>query len=500
MTTYTKDEIDSKFDELSTQFTDSISGFSGVSPYVYDAPFNQGATAWMLTSCALVLFMSIPGLALYYGGMVRTKNILACIMQVMSITCLITFLWLCFGYSLSFGPVNTNDMNETYCVSYAGSDCGKATKGQLDPFLGDASRFWFVGMTNLSHHNNAAFIPETVFCLFQLTFAIITASLICGSFADRMKYSSMLVFMGLWHLIVYCPIAHWNWHPNGFLFTAGIMDFAGGNVVHIASGMSGLASVIIIGNRKGFGKQRFEPHNILYTVVGTSMLWVGWFGFNGGSAGQANGRAGMACLVTHIAAGVAGFTWMLTDWMMVGKPSVLGMVNGVVAGLVCITPGSGFVDPTGAFFYGLFSGPVCYFGAQLKHKLGFDDALDAFGVHAIGGILGGILTAFFASNDVTTPYAAKLYPTNGILYQDETEGPLSGGGPTARARLLGLQIYGIVVTAGWSFIMSLAILKAVDLTMGLRVSELDEDDGLDNSMHGETLEAKEIELVSAQEE
>ena len=347
-------------------------------------------------------------------------------------------------------------------------------------------------MTSTSFHNNALTIPESVFCIFQLTFAIITAALICGSFADRMKFSSMLVFITCWHLIVYCPVAHWNWHPNGFLFKAGIMDFAGGNVVHIASGMSGLASVVIIGNRKGFGKERFDPHNILYTVVGTSMLWVGWFGFNGGSAAMASGRAGMAVLVTHISAGVAGLMWMITDWIMVGKPSVLGMVNGIVAGLVCITPGSGFVDPTGAFFFGLLAGPLCYFGAQLKHKAGFDDALDAFGVHAIGGIVGGILTAFFASDDVYMPYAtlaANGYYPNGILYGTKEDAALSGS-YTRRAELLGIQLYGITVSAAWAFFMTLFILKIIDLSMGLRVSEADEDEGLDSSMHGETIEVQ----------
>ena len=351
---------------------------------------------------------------------------------------------------------------------------------QLDPFLGDSSRFWLVGMTIDTAHNNAPSIPESVFCFYQLTFAIITAALICGAFADRMKFISMLVFVSIWHIVVYCPIAHWVWHPNGFLFEAGALDFAGGTVVHICSGMSGLAVIRVIGNRKGFGKERFEPHNILYTVVGASMLWVGWMGFNGGSEVAADGKAGMACLVTQISTAMASLTWMITDWIMVGKPSVLGMVSGAVAGLVCVTPGSGYVDPTGGFFMGAIAGPVCYFGAILKHKLGYDDALDAFGVHAVGGVLGAILTAFFASKAV-----APGILTDGILYE-ESNGV--GGTPTSRAELLGLQIYAVVVTLGYSFFMTYAICKVIDLTIGLRVSESDEEEGLDSSMHGESME------------
>jgi len=278
----------------------------------------------------------------------------------------------------------------------------------------------------------------------------------------------------MYHSTVYCPIAHWNWHPNGFLFKAGVLDFAGGNVVHIASGCSGLASVFVIGNRKGFGKERFDPHNILYTVVGVSFLWVGWLGFNGGSWLYADGRAGMACLVTMISAAMGGLTWMFTEWALTGKPSVLSMVSGIVSGLVAITPASGFVDATGAFFIGSFSGPVCLFGAKIKHYLGFDDALDAFGVHSIGGTLGGLMTGFFAE---TAVYGGQNAILQGV-----------GSGYTLRAYVLGMQVYGIVVTIGWSFIVTYIILVIIDNTMGLRVSEDHEEEGLDSSMHGHTID------------
>ena len=328
-----------------------------------DDGFDNGDTAWMLTSCALVLFMTIPGLALYYGGMARTKNVLAIAMQCFVITALITFLWLCFGYSLAFAPANAN---------------GTAFK-----LYGDASRFWLEGMTLNTFHQNAPTIPETVYCIYQLTFAIITPALITGAFADRMKFTSMLVFMTLWHFLVYCPIAHAVWHPSGFLYEYGALDYAGGNVVHISSGISGLVCSVYLGARKGYGKESFEPYNILLTVVGSSMLWVGWFGFNAGSAGGASHRAGMALLVTQIATGMATLSWMTVEWIIRKQPSVLGTVIGTVAGLVAITPASGYVDQTGAFFIGLLAGVLCYFGAQLKKLFGYDDALDAFGVHAL---------------------------------------------------------------------------------------------------------------------
>jgi len=408
---------------------------------------NTGDTAWMISCCALVLLMTMPGLAIYYGGMVRVQNVLATAMQCLSICCLMTFLWLCFGYTLSFGPVDT--VYSEHAVAPTG----------------DGSRLWLIGMELDTYHMLAPSIPESVFCTFQLTFAIITPALITGGFADRMKYFPMLLFMALWHIFVYTPIAHANWHPNGFLAKDGAMDFAGGNVVHISSGVAGLVSAIVVGKRQGFGTERFEPHNILLTFMGASLLWVGWFGFNAGSAVAADSRAGFAMLTTQIATGTASLTWMLTEWAVRKQPSVLGMVSGAIAGLVCITPACGFVDQTGAFVIGFLAGPWCYFGAQLKHKLGYDDALDAFGVHATGGILGGLLVGCFAREEVCG--------TNGAFY---------GNGEQ-----LGIQTYGILFSIGWSGVISFILLKLIDLTIGLRVSAKDEIEGLDSSVHGETI-------------
>lgn len=420
--------------------------------------FDSGDTAWMLASTALVLFMTLPGLFLFYGGMARTKNVLAIIMQIFSTACLITFLWLAFGYSLSFAPARGDNNN---CIIY-----------------GDRSRFWLFELTLDSYHQLAPSIPESVFCIYQLTFAIITPCLMVGAFADRMNFLPMLVMMTLWHLTVYCPVAHSVWHPNGFLFQAGALDFAGGDVVHITSGISGLVACIYMGPRSGFGKERFEPHNILLTAMGSAMLWVGWVGFNAGSAVAANDRAGFALLTTQIATGIGALTWMITEWIHRGQPSVLGIVSGAVAGLVCITPGSGFVDQTGAFITGLLAGPACYWGVQLKHLAGYDDALDAFGVHGVGGILGGILVGFFATDKISG------HP-NGVFYSDTYNG----------GRQLGNQLYAIVVTVFWSAFMTTIILFVVDTTMGLRVSEEAEKAGLDSSLHGETLHGAHFELA-----
>jgi len=418
---------------------------------------NSGDTAWMLTSCALVLFMTIPGLALYYSGMVRKKNVLSTVMQSFSITCLITVLWLAFGYSLAFGPAN--DDNHSSLV------------------IGNASRFWLQGMSISTYHQLAPTIPESVYCMFQLTFAIITPALICGSFADRMKYGPMLVFIAFWHILVYCPIAHVTWHPDGFLFQYGALDYAGGLVVHISSGVSGLVATIVLGHRKGYGKENFEPHNILLSFVGSSMLWVGWFGFNAGSAVTAGENAGYAMLATQISSATAALSWMLTEWIVRGKPSVLGMVSGSIAGLVGITPASGFVDMTAAFIIGLVSGPICYFGAQLKRYFGYDDALDAFGVHAVGGIVGAIATGFFANPDVTNGGTGTH---NGVYYANTYDG----------GRQLGAQLYAIVVAVFYSAVMTFIILIVLDNILGLRVTEQEEEDGLDHSLHAETIGGK----------
>jgi len=478
MTTSKIEALETLVRTLAAKITDLESQRSlGVTDDVNLSPpeslMNSGDTAWMLAATALVLFMTLPGLALYYSGMVRVKNVLATVMQSFSITCLITVLWLWYGYSLSFGPaVAPKDKITTIGTRFHESS---------SPLFGDGSRLWLRGMRSDAAHQLAPTIPEPIFCAYQLTFAIITPALICGSFADRMKFIPMLIFMIIWHTIVYCPIAHATWHPDGFLFQLGCLDFAGGNVVHIASGTAGLVSTYVVGNRRGFGKSRFEPHNILLTFMGTSMLWVGWFGFNGGSAYAANGRAAMALLVTHISTAVAALSWLAVEWAIRKQPSVLGMVSGAVAGLVCITPASGFVDPVGAFFIGLFGGPLCYFGAQLKHYLGYDDALDAFGVHAIGGIVGGIATGFFATRGVVMAGSGTI-PGNydGVYYAG-----LKVGGTQ-----LGAQIAGILFSLAWSGFISFFILYAIDVTIGLRVSAEEEDLGLDASIHGESIVAE----------
>lgn len=429
--------------------------------------------------------MTVPALGLYYSGMVAVKNVLATVMQSFSITCLVTVLYMMCGYSLAFGPTG---------VVYYDHDTGAAQSVRHSGyFIGDGSRLWYFGLNQWSAHSLAASIPEAVYATYQLTFAIITAALICGSFADRMKFTSMLIFIALWHVAIYCPIAHSNWHQDGFLAQAGVMDFAGGNVVHISSGMAGLMSTIVIGNRKGFGKHRFDPHNILLTFIGASLLWVGWFGFNAGSAVAANGRAGYAALNTQISTSMAAITWMLTQWIIEKKPSVLGMLSGAIAGLVAITPACGWVDMTGAFFIGVLAGPWCYGCAQIKHYAGYDDALDAFGVHATGGLLGGLLTGFFASPQVFGPYVASGAYTTPTTY-DKTmastwywPGVFYAIGATGQANQLKSQAYGIACTVLYSSVASLILLKLIDLTIGLRVSEEDELMGLDASLHGETI-------------
>ncbi len=402
---------------------------------------SAGDTAWMLTSTALVLMMSIPGLALFYGGMVRKKNVLATLMQTFAVVCVVTILWWLVGYSWAFTPGNK--------------------------FVGSLSRALFKGMTfmhdpvnRLSVSHLALTIPETVYAMFQLTFAAITPALICGAFADRMKFSAMLVFMGAWSLLVYAPIAHMVWEPTGWLNAAGVLDYAGGTVVHINAGMAGLASCFVLGKRLGYGREAMAPHNLTLTLIGASLLWVGWFGFNAGSAGAADGRAGMAMLTTQMATATAALGWMFTEWLTKGKPSVLGIASGAVAGLVAITPASGFVGPTPAVIIGLIAGVVCYFAAtSLKHALKYDDSLDAFGVHGIGGIIGALLTGVFVSKEISG--------ADGSLW---------------------IQFKGVAVTVTYGFAASFLILKAIDMTMGLRVSEEQEREGLDISLHGESIE------------
>jgi ammonium transporter, Amt family len=397
---------------------------------------DTGDTAWMLTSTALVLFMTVPGLALFYGGMVRKKNVLATAMQSFAITCLITVLWMIIGYSLAF-------------------DAGTS-------IIGGLGKFFLKGMGKDSLTGT---IPESVFMTFQMTFAIITPALITGAFADRMKFSAMLVFIGLWSLLVYSPICHWVW-GGGFLGSAGVLDFAGGTVVHINSGVAGLVAALVLGKRIGYGEENMAPHNLVLSLMGASMLWVGWFGFNAGSAVAANGTAGMAMAVTQIATAAAALAWMLCEWITLGKPSVLGIVSGAVAGLVAITPASGFVAPGGALVIGIAAGILCWWAAaKLKPMLGYDDSLDAFGIHGVGGIVGAILTGVFA--------AKSIGGTSGLL-----EG---------NAGQVGLQVYGVAVTLVYTAVATFILLKIVDMTVGLRVNPETERDGLDLNLHGEVV-------------
>ncbi len=395
---------------------------------------DTGDTAWMLTSTALVLMMTIPGVAIFYGGMVRKKNVLATAMQSFTVTCLVTVLWMIAGYSLAFDEGNA--------------------------FLGGAGRLFLRGMELDSLSGT---IPESVFMTFQVTFAIITAALITGAFADRMKFSALLWFIGVWSLVVYSPIAHWVW-GGGFLGDAGVLDFAGGTVVHINSGVAGLVAAILVGKRTGYGVESLAPHNLTLSVIGASLLWVGWFGFNAGSALAANATAGMAMAVTQIATAAAALTWMFVEWIVKGKPSVLGVITGAIAGLVAITPASGYVAPSGALAIGIAAGIVCYWGATgLKHAFGYDDSLDVFAVHGLGGIVGSILTGVFAVEAI-------------------------GGAPGLLEGNPGqvvTQLYGVGVTIVYCAVMSAVILLIVKAVIGLRVSEEDEREGLDIRLHGE---------------
>jgi len=407
--------------------------------FAEEAKLDSGDTAWMLTSTALVLMMTIPGLAMFYGGMVRKKNVLSMAMQNFATACLMTVLWMAIGYSLAF-----------------------TDGGDLNAFVGGLDQAFLrgIGLNTLS-----GTIPESVFMTFQMTFAIITPALITGAFADRMKFSSMLVFLGLWMVLVYAPITHWVW-GGGFLADAGVLDFAGGTVVHINSGIAALVTCIVLGKRKGYGTENMAPHNLTLSIIGASLLWVGWFGFNAGSAVAANGSAGMAMAVTQIASAAAALSWMFAEWAFRGKPSVLGIVSGAVAGLVAITPASGYVDPTGALIIGLVAGIACFWGATfLKSKLGYDDSLDVFGVHGIGGITGALLTGVFA--------VKAIGGTSGLIE----------GNP---GQVI-IQLEGIAATIVYSGAVSFILLKIIDAVMGLRVDLETEVNGLDLSLHGETV-------------
>jgi Amt family ammonium transporter len=409
-----------------------------------EAVLNSGDTAWMLVATVLVLFMTIPGLALFYAGMVRSKNVLSVLMQCFAITGLISVLWVLYGYSLAF---DTTGMEQGVV--------------NLNSFVGGFSKAFLSGLTLDSM---VAGIPESVFITFQMTFAIITPALIVGAFAERMKFSAMLIFMAVWFTLVYAPIAHMVWSGDGALmWDWGVLDFAGGTVVHINAGIAGLVACLVLGKRKGFPTTAMPPHNLGYTLIGASMLWVGWFGFNAGSALAANGSAGMAMLVTQIATATAALSWMFAEWITHRKPSVLGIASGAVAGLVAITPASGTAGPMGALVIGLASGVICFLCAtSLKRKLGYDDSLDVFGVHAVGGIVGAILTGAFAA-------------------------PALGGFGTVEniPAQLWVQFEGVAFTVVYTAVLTFVILKVIDLVMGLRVSDEEETIGLDLAQHNE---------------
>jgi Amt family ammonium transporter len=420
---------------------------------------DTGDTAWMLASTALVLMMTVPGLALFYGGMVRKKNLLAMLMQCFAITCIVTIVWTVAGYSLAF----TNGT------------------GGLAPYVGDMSRFMLNGIwDHISKGADTGFIlgagsdgaapqtvPETVYMMFQMTFAIITPALIVGAFADRMKFSALCIFMTLWSLLIYSPVAHWMWAPTGWGAINGQLDFAGGTVVHINAGIAGLVTALVLGKRVGYGSDNMAPYNLAYTVIGASLLWVGWFGFNAGSAVGANGRAGMAMAVTQIATAAAALAWMFAEWMAKGKPSVLGCVSGAVAGLVAITPASGFVLPGASIIIGVAAGVICFWCATyVKRMFGYDDSLDVFGVHCTGGVVGALLTGVFSFGPLSATDASP------------------DGSPGGLAQLW-IQCQGVAATLVYSGVGTLILLYVTKALVGLRVNEEEEREGLDLVLHGE---------------
>jgi Amt family ammonium transporter len=400
---------------------------------------DSGDTAWMLTSTALVLMMTIPGLALFYGGMVRKKNVLDVVMQSFAICCLASIIWMVAGYSMVFAP-NSNEA--------------------LQPYIGGLGSMFFSGVTMETTNSFAGTIPEWVFIMFQMTFFIITPALITGAFAERMKFSAVLLFTTLWLLLVYAPVAHWVW-GGGFLGSDGVLDFAGGTVVHINAGVAGLVIAIMLGKRHGYGQVNMAPHNLVLTMIGASLLWVGWFGFNAGSAAASNSLAGVAMLNTQVATAGAALAWMFVEWIIIKKPSVLGILSGAVAGLIAITPAAGFVNPTGALIIGLIAGVGCYVAAvHIKKALGYDDSLDVFGVHGVGGIIGAILTGVFADPAINA---------------------------LAEGASVGAQIFGVVVTIVYTAVATAIILLIVKAITGIRVTKAEEEEGLDLALHGESV-------------
>ncbi len=415
-----------------------MAGLFGMLPSLALADeLSAGDTAWMLTATVLVLFMTIPGLALFYAGMVRSKNVLSVLMQCFAITALMTILWVIYGYNLAFGD-----------------------GGSMNAFWGGFGNLFLAGM---GVDSMSGTIPESVFMTFQMTFAIITPALIVGAFAERMKFSALLLFMGVWLTIVYTPICHWVW-GGGWLGDYDVMDFAGGTVVHINAGVAGLVAALVLGKRKGFGTAAMPPHNLTLSVIGASMLWVGWFGFNAGSALAADGTAGMAMAVTQIATASAALAWMFAEWVVHGKPSVLGIISGAVTGLVAITPASGSVGPMGALAIGAVAGVGCYWAAtRLKRAMGYDDSLDVFGVHAVGGIIGAMLTGVFS---------AVSLGGSGLVKDSISEQVIA-------------QAIGVGATIAYTAVASFIILKVIDALIGLRVDEESETEGLDVSQHDE---------------
>ena len=429
----------------------TVPAFAADDPPKIDA----GDTAWMLTSTALVLMMTIPGVALFYAGMVRKKNLLATMMQSFVICCIVTIIWAVAGYSLAFGNGN----------AYIGDLSRVLLRGITDGFTKGTDVAFTLGAG--TDGAIATTIPESVFMMFQMTFAIITPALIAGAVADRMKFSALCIFIALWSLFVYAPIAHWVWAPTGWMFALGVLDFAGGTVVHINAGVAGLVCALVLGKRMGYGTNNMAPYNLTYAVIGASLLWVGWFGFNAGSALAANGRAGMAMAVTQIATAAAALSWMVAEWITKGKPSVLGVISGAVAGLVAITPAAGFVLPGSAIIIGLVSGVVCFWAAtSLKHLLGYDDSLDAFGVHGVGGIVGALLVGVFAYGPLS---ATEALPDGLVGGMDQFK----------------LQVIGVLATVVFTGVMTFILLMVTKALVGLRVGEEEEREGLDIVLHGE---------------
>ena len=401
---------------------------------------SAGDTTWVMVSTILVLFMTIPGLALFYAGMVRKKNVLATMIQSFATCCLIAIIWVCFGYSLAFTP-----------------NIG---------LIGGSNRFFLNGLDLFTEkglvtvYPGAASIPESVFMLFQMAFAVIAGAIITGAFAERMKFSALLWFVGLWSLLIYVPTAHWVWGPGGWLALDGVLDYAGGTVIHINAGIAGLVAAVVIGKRVGYGRESMMPHNLVLTLIGTAMLWIGWFGFNAGSALAADARAGMALVATQIATAAAALTWIFIEVCLKHKPSALGLASGAIAGLVGITPAAGFVSPQSALAIGAITSAVCFFTAtKLKYWLGYDDSLDAFGIHGIGGIVGAVLTGVFVSTDIS-----------------------------ATDTTLWIQIESVLITIAYSAVGSAILLKLIDKTVGLRVGYDEERQGLDLVLHGERVE------------